>query len=53
VCGSFTVREAAKDLGLPPSADEFEVAEAYSKGMQSDHQQPAFEGCLAGYGIGG
>lgn len=52
VCGSKSMEGVARDLGLSSSADEFEIAEAYADGFQGAFQQPNFEGCLKGLGIG-
>lgn len=52
VCGSKSKEGVATDLGLSPSADEFEIAEAYADGYRESYQQANFEGCLKGLGIG-
>jgi hypothetical protein len=49
VCGEAPVEETARQLGLPPSASDDQIAEEYSKGSTpGPHQDFAFDGCLAG-----
>lgn len=50
-CGAFLKEKLASEYGLPSSADEFEIAEAYSHEYVGRFQQANFEGCLAGMGI--
>ncbi len=50
-CGAFPREKLASEYGLPSSADEFEIAEAYSHDFVGRFQQANFEGCLAGMGI--
>jgi hypothetical protein len=50
-CGAFSKEELASEYGLSSSADEFEIAEAYSHEYVGRFQQANFEGCLAGMGI--
>jgi len=52
VCGSKAKEGVARDLGLSPNADEFEIAEAYADGYRESFQQANFEGCLKGLGVG-
>ncbi|HSS41244.1 MAG TPA: hypothetical protein VLK37_01695 [Solirubrobacterales bacterium] len=50
-CGAFPKEQLASEYGLSSSADEFEIAEAYSHEFVGRFQQANFEGCLAGMGI--
>lgn len=50
-CGAFPKEQLASEYGLSSSADEFEIAEAYSHEYVGRFQQANFEGCLAGMGI--
>jgi hypothetical protein len=50
-CGAFPKEKLASEYGLPSSADEFEIAEAYSHEFVGRFQQANFEGCLAGMGV--
>lgn len=45
-CSSFPKTKVARDLGLPESADVFDIAEEYASGFQEYVRQPNFEGCL-------
>ncbi|MEK6276928.1 MAG: hypothetical protein AABM29_02810 [Actinomycetota bacterium] len=47
-CGQPPKAQAARDLGLPESADEFAIAEEYASAYQPAFQQANFEGCLDG-----
>ncbi len=47
ICSAFLKEQIARELGLPASADEFEIAEAYADDGYTDRfQQAGFEGCL-------
>jgi hypothetical protein len=51
VCGAFSPAKVAKDLGIS-SRNPVDVAQAYAETLyQPEHQQAAFEGCLAGFGL--
>lgn len=53
ICDAAGVRSAARDFHLSGTADAFDVAEAYAHGYDAKHSQPAYEGCLEGFGVGG
>src|SRR5687768_2482155 len=46
VCSEPPVDVTARQLGLPPSASEEEIADEYAKGSTPDHQPYAFDGCF-------
>ncbi|HXL43514.1 MAG TPA: hypothetical protein VN960_05585 [Gaiellaceae bacterium] len=47
LCGVFTPAQVAKEYNT--SRDPFSAAEGYAKGYQDPFEQPALEGCLAGF----
>lgn len=49
ICSAFPQEQIAQELGLPASADEFEIAEAYADDSYTDRfRQAGFQGCLDG-----
>lgn len=46
-CGFYPLERIAKEFHISPSANEFEVAEAYAEGYYGQFEQAAFEGCIA------
>ena len=50
ICGLFPPSQIAKEYGLPASAGQVSIAEAYADGYQPQFHQAAFEGCLDGLG---
>jgi hypothetical protein len=49
ICSAFPKEQIAGELGLPTSADEFEIAEKYADDGYTDRfRQAGFEGCLDG-----
>jgi hypothetical protein len=47
-CGFYPLERIAKEFHISPSANELEVAEAYSDGYYGQFEQAAFEGCIEG-----
>jgi hypothetical protein len=47
-CGFYPLERIAKEFHISPSANEFEVAEAYADGYYGQFEQAAFEGCIEG-----
>lgn len=47
-CGFYPLERIAKEFHISPSANEFEVAEAYADGYYGRFEQAAFEGCIEG-----
>jgi hypothetical protein len=51
VCRAYPKEEIARQFKLPPSANEFTIAEKFAEALFSpDFQVPVIEGCLAGLG---
>jgi hypothetical protein len=48
ICSAFPRSQIARELGLPASADEFDIAEAYADGYTDRFRQAGFEGCIDG-----
>jgi hypothetical protein len=49
VCSEYPAEETARQLGLPSSASDDEIADAYAKDASTPDQQPfSFDGCIAG-----
>src|SRR5215210_7919205 len=48
VCGAFSVRKAARDLGIE-SSNPVTVAERYARAYRPGLRQAVFEGCLAAF----
>jgi hypothetical protein len=51
LCRAFPKEEIARQFKLPPSANEFTIAEKFGAALFSpDFQAPVIGGCLAGFG---
>ncbi len=51
LCRAYPKEEIARQFKLPPSANEFKIAEKFAAALFSpDFQAPVIEGCLAGFG---
>jgi hypothetical protein len=53
LCRAYPKEEIAHQFKLPPSANEFTIAEKFAAALFSpDFQAPVIDGCLAGFGGG-